>query len=117
MFVSHFGLFQKNLPPNMAKKYPRLSHIIEKDISINEDKCRYSRNSLLKTKGGTYMKSYEKNKLASSGNRFKTPQHQAYFSYLYANQVAVDKKKSLFVETWLNGPRDWKNLCTKDIFV
>jgi len=96
VFVSHFGVYQKNLPASMATKYPRLDDILNKDASV-EGKCEYTRNSAIKTKGGKWFSSYEKNKQAQSD--------------LYVNQVAIDKKKSFYVETWLNGPRDWMNLC------
>lgn len=73
------------------------------DSSVDVADCPYSRNAALKTKAGKWLTLYEKNKLAKSD--------------LYANQIAEDTKKSLFVETWLNGPReDWKNQCG-DLFV
>lgn len=103
IFVSQFGIYQKNLPAQMAQKYPRLYHVIKMDGTVQEDQCPYSRNAALKTKGGQWLMNYEKNKLSQSD--------------LYANQVAEDLKKSLFVETWLNGDNpDWKNKCG-DIFV
>jgi hypothetical protein len=97
IFVSHFGVYQGFVPMDMAKKFPRLYHIVEMDASINKDACAYTRDSSIKTKGGKWLRSYEKNRASASD--------------LYANQVTVDQKKSFFVETWLNGPRDWKNQC------
>lgn len=84
IFVADFGIYQKNLPLTMAKKYPRLYHIIEMGQAIDIDQCPYARDAALKTKGGQHMTLYEKHKKARND--------------LYANQVAEDKKQSMFVE-------------------
>jgi hypothetical protein len=102
IFVSEFGIYEKNLPPEMAKKYPRLYHTLVMEKTVEVGQCPYSRNSALKTKAGKYMMSYQKSPLAKND--------------LYANQVAEDRKSSLFVETWLRDHGNWKNQCGK-IFV
>ncbi|KAI6192313.1 Cell-death-related nuclease 7 [Aphelenchoides bicaudatus] len=103
IFHSQFAIYQKNLPLEMAKKYPRLYHVIMMDKTVpSKSQCPYFRNAALKTKGGQWLQNYEKNVQADSD--------------LYANQVTEGKQKSFFVETWLNGPRDWKNVCDGKFF-
>jgi len=103
IFHSQFAIYQKNLPLEMAKKYPRLYHVIMMDKTIApRAQCPYFRNAALKTKGGQWLMNYEKNVQADSD--------------LWANQVAEDKQESFFIETWLNGPRDWKNRCDGKFF-
>lgn len=56
----------------MAKKFPRLYHVLKMDASVKEkDKCPFFRNVALKTKGGQWLQNYEKNTLTHAGESIK----------------------------------------------
>lgn len=93
VFVSHFGVYEKNLPDNMAKQYPRLYHILKMDSTVDEATCPYFRNAALKTKGGQWMSSYEKNKLASSGSTLKIFKSIKFFKICMPIKLLLTRKR------------------------
>ncbi|KAI6243729.1 Plancitoxin-1 [Aphelenchoides fujianensis] len=90
MIVAHFSIYAKSaIPADIASK-TRFADVVTEKVTF--------RNTALKTKGGQWLRSYEKD------SRYETD--------LYAGQIVPDHKKGMFVETWLNGQNpDWKNTC------
>ncbi|KAI6173981.1 Cell-death-related nuclease 7 [Aphelenchoides besseyi] len=97
MATAQFSLYANStIPPAMLAKHPRLIDVAT-ETKIGKT-CKKFRNTALKTKGGQWLRSYEKDA------RYKTD--------IYAEQVVPDRKLGLYVETWLNGANpDWKNVC------
>ncbi|CAD5234761.1 unnamed protein product [Bursaphelenchus xylophilus] len=100
--VAQLSITKFGFPDSFAQ-YQKLQRAVKLGKSLGTKSCSFNRTTALKTKGGQWLTSYEK--------------HRNFGKDLYSNQLVVNTKKAFYVETWLNGPRDYAPTCKTDDFV